>query len=268
MPQSPVASGGSGPGAADATRNIEPSILTALPHYLPLVVFPLILLGALYGGWWLLPPLVFMSLAGYLDRALGRDGQNMDPSNTPEHRLFWHNLPVWSWSFLWPPTLIFGMWQILAADQFSIWEDVLLAIILTMEAQAVFVVGHEMIHRRTTWERRVGEFLLASVSYPQYATEHVYIHHALVGTPYDVGSAPKGESFWKYFPKEVAITSSVPGKSQENASQGAACPCGITTIRSGATSSASRSGADWSTGWAVSGPFRYSSSSASHASFR
>ena len=203
MPQSPVASGGSGPGGADATQQIEPSILTALPHYLPLVVFPLIILGALYGGWWLLPPLVFMSVAGSLDRALGRDGQNMDPANTPEHRLFWHNLPVWSWSFLWPPTLIFGLWQILAANQFSWWESVLLAVILTMEAQAVFVVGHEMIHRRTTWERRVGEFLLASVSYPQYATEHVYIHHALVGTPYDVGSAPKGESFWKYFPKEV-----------------------------------------------------------------
>ena len=73
-----------------------------------------------------------------------------------------------------------------------------------MEAQAVFVVGHEMVHRRTTWERRFGEFLLASASYPQYATEHVYIHHAKVGTPHDVGSAPKGESFWRYFPREVA----------------------------------------------------------------
>ena len=203
MPQSPVVGGGSDSSNVGAAQPIEPSILTAIPHYLPLVVFPLILLGALYGGWWLLPPLVFMSLAGALDRALGRDGQTMDPVKTPEHRLFWHNLPVWSWSFLWPPTLVFGMWQILAADQFSWWEGVLLAVILTMEAQAVFVVGHEMIHRRTTWERRVGEFLLASVSYPQYATEHVYIHHALVGTPYDVGSAPKGESFWKYFPKEV-----------------------------------------------------------------
>ena len=203
MPQSPVVSGDSGPGNADATQRIEPSILSAIPHYLPLVVFPLILYGTLYGGWWLLPPFVFMSLAGSLDRALGRDGQTMDPINTPEHRLFWHNLPVWSWAFLWPPTLVFGMWQILVGNQFSWWEGVVLAVILTMEAQAVFVVGHELIHRRTTWERRIGEFLLASVSYPQYATEHVYIHHALVGTPYDVGSAPKGESFWKYFPKEV-----------------------------------------------------------------
>ena len=203
MPQDSAVGGGLGPGRADVTLRIEPSLLNALPHYLPLAVFPLIILAAIHGGWWLLPPLVFMSVAGMLDRALGPDGRSMDPVKTPENRLIWHNLPVWGWAFLWPPTLIFGMWQILVAGQFAIWEDVLLVIILTMEAQAIFVVGHELIHRRTAWERRMGEFLLACASYPQYATEHVYIHHAKVGTPHDAGSAPKGESFWKYFPKEV-----------------------------------------------------------------
>ncbi len=68
----------------------------------------------------------------------------------------------------------------------------------------MFIVGHELIHRRSLWERRVGEFLLASASYPQYATEHIYIHHALVGMPMDLGSAPKGQSIWNYFPHEVA----------------------------------------------------------------
>ena len=204
MPQEIAIGGGSGPIKADITQHIEPSIRNALPHYLPLGIFPLILVAAIFGGWWLLPAFLFMSVAGPLDRALGLDGRNMDPAKVSERRLLWHNLPVWSWAFLWPPTLVFGLWQILVANQFAIWEDVLLAIILTMEAQAVFVVGHELIHRRSTWERRLGEFLLASVSYPQYATEHVYIHHAKVGTPHDVGSAPKGESFWRYLPKEVA----------------------------------------------------------------
>ena len=203
MSQDTAVSVGLGPNKADITRHIEPSIRNALPHYLPLGIFPLLLAAAAYGGWWLLPAFLFMSVAGPLDRALGPDGRNMDPAKTSERRLLWHNLPVWAWAFLWPPTLIFGMWQILVANQFAIWEDVLLVIILTMEAQAVFVVGHELIHRRFTWERRLGEFLLACASYPQYATEHVYIHHALVGTPHDVGSAPKGESFWRYFPKEV-----------------------------------------------------------------
>ena len=204
MPQETAIGDGLGPNQAGIRPYIEPSIRNALPHYLPLGIFPLILVAALYGGWWLLPAFLFMSVAGPLDRALGVDGRNMDPRNTPERRLLWHNLPVWTWAFLWPPTLIFGLWQILVANRFAIWEDVLLAIILTMEAQAVFVVGHELIHRRSAWERRLGEFLLASASYPQYATEHVYIHHAQVGTPNDVGSAPKGESFWRYFPKEVA----------------------------------------------------------------
>ncbi len=204
MPQDTAVGGGLGSNRAGIAQHIEPSILNALPHYLPLGIFPLIFVAALYGGWWLLPPFLFMSVSGPLDRMLGLDGQNMNPANTPERRLFWHNLPVWTWAFLWPPTLIFAMWQILVADRLAIWEGAALAIILTMEAQAVFVVGHELIHRRSTWESRLGEFLLASASYPQYATEHVYIHHARVGTPHDVGSAPKGESFWRYFPREVA----------------------------------------------------------------
>ena len=204
MAQDAAVGGGLDPNKTDVARRVEPSLLNALPHYLPLGVFPLIYFAASYGGWWLLPPLLFMSVSGALDRALGVDGRNMDPANTPKRRLLWHNLPVWTWALLWPPTLIFGMWQILVAQPLATWEGVVLAIILTMEAQAVFVVGHELIHRPSTWEGRLGEFLLASASYPQYATEHVYVHHARVGTPHDVGSAAKGESFWRYFPKEIA----------------------------------------------------------------
>ena len=162
MPQDALVGSDSGSKSAGMRPRIEPSILNAIPHYLPLGIYPLIVLAAFYGGWWLLPPLLFMSVAGPLDKALGVDGRNMDPVKTPERRLIWHNLPVWTWAFLWPPTLIFGMWQILAVNQFAVWEAALLVIILTMEGQAVFVVGHELIHRRTTWERRIGEFLLAS----------------------------------------------------------------------------------------------------------
>ena len=203
MPQATAIDDGLGPNSAAAKQQIEPSILNAIPHFLPLVVFPLIFLAEIYGGWWLLPAFLFMSVAGPLDRVLGHDGRNMDPTATEERRLLWHNLPVWGWAFLWVPTLIFGMWQILVANPFALWEDVLLAIMLTMEGQAIFVVGHELIHRRSAWQRRLGEFVLASGSYPTYATEHIYVHHAKVATPHDVGSAPKGQSFWSYVPREM-----------------------------------------------------------------
>ncbi len=204
MTQDSVSGGAATGSESKDSPYFEPSFLDALPYYLPLGIFPLLVLALLYGGWWMLPPFLYMSLASSLDRVFGPDGKNMTITDIAERRLISYNIPLWTWAILWPPTLVLGLWQILYADAFAIWEDVILACLLTMEAQAVFIVGHELVHRRTMWERRIGELLLASASYPQYATEHVYIHHASVGTPHDVGSALKGEGFWRYFPKELA----------------------------------------------------------------
>lgn len=197
------ATGHPGSGRARTGRLIEPSALHALPYYFPLCIFPLIIAAAYYGGWWLLPPWLFLSAAWALDGPFGQDERNMNPAKAPERRLLLYNLPVWGWAFLWPLSLVFGLWQILVADHLAVWEALILVFILTVEGQTVFVIGHEMIHRRASWQRRLGEFLLASASYPQYATEHVYIHHAQVGMPSDLGSPRKGESFWRYVPKEI-----------------------------------------------------------------
>ena len=158
---------GSAAATAGGEAALEPSFLNALPHFLPLAVFPLIVNAAIHGGWWIAAPFVFFMLAGPLDDALGAEERNMDPVNTPDNRLWLYHLPVWLWAALWPPTLVFGLWQILVAGHLSAWEVVLMALVLAGEAQAVFIVGHELIHRRSLWERRVGEFLLASASYPQ-----------------------------------------------------------------------------------------------------
>ena len=196
----------SGPGAAAAVRArmIEPSIRNALPHFIPLVVFPLVAGAAAYGGWWIAGPFVFFLLADRFDGVFGIEERNMDPEATREGRLFLYKLSLWLWAALWPATLVFGLWRMLAAGDLSAWEAGLLACVLAGVAQTVFIVGHELVHRRAAWERRLGELLLASVSYPHYATEHVYLHHPLVCTPGDPGSAPRGVSFWRYLPREVA----------------------------------------------------------------
>ena len=193
-----------GAGTVEAMEAVEPSFRNALPYFLSLAIFPLVINAAVHGGWWLALPLAFYWLASLFDTRLGDDERNMDPERTPENRLFWYKLAVWTWAALWPATLVFSLWQMLVAGHLVAWEIALMAAVLTMVAQSVFIVGHEMVHRLSVRERRIGEFLLSSVSYPHYATEHIYIHHALVGTPWDVGSAPKGQSFWNYFPREVA----------------------------------------------------------------
>ncbi len=185
-------------------RVVEPSVLNALPHFAPLAIFPFVVCAAIYGGWWIAGPFVFFSLADRFDRIFGVEERNMDPAGTHESQLFLYKLSVWMWAACWPVVFVFSLWQMLRAGHLSLWEIGFMVGVLAMVAQTVFVVGHELVHRRARWERRLGEILLASVSYPHYATEHVYIHHPRVCTPLDPGSAPKGLSFWQYLPREVA----------------------------------------------------------------
>ncbi|MCY3547403.1 MAG: fatty acid desaturase [Gemmatimonadetes bacterium] len=185
-------------------RVVRPSVANALPHFGPLLMFPLVAAAGAQGGWWIAAPFVFFMLADQFDRVFGVEERNMDPATTHESELFLYKLSLWLWAGFWPVIFVFSLWQMLIADHLSWWEIGCMAVLLAMVAQTVFVVGHELVHRRALWERRLGEILLASVSYPHYATEHVYIHHPRVCTPLDPGSAPKGLSFWQYLPREVA----------------------------------------------------------------
>lgn len=196
-------SSGVGAGTAGRVGMIEPSIRNALPYFMSLAIFPLVAIAAVHGGWWIAGPFLFLWIAEGLEAQFGVEERNMDPKKTLERQLFWYKLPVWLWAVLWPVTLVFSLWQILVVGRLSTWEALIMAAALASVAQASFIVGHELIHRRSVWERRIGEFLLASVSYPHYATEHTSIHHALACTPGDAGSAPKGQSFWRYLPQEL-----------------------------------------------------------------
>ena len=183
---------------------IEPSLGNALPHFIPLVIFPLLFMAATHGGWWIAGPVAFFMLADRFDQVFGLEERNMDPDRTREGQLFPYKLSLWLWAACWLVTFVFSLWQMFVVGHLSLWEILLMAGLLTGVAQSVFIVGHELVHRRALWERRLGEFLLASASYPQYSTEHVYLHHPLVCTPGDPGSAPKGVSFWRYLPPEIA----------------------------------------------------------------
>lgn len=61
------------------------------------------------------------------------------------------------------------------------------------------VVGHELTHR--TWSRPamlVGRWLLALTSDASFSIEHVYGHHANLGTPKDPATAYRGENVYHF----------------------------------------------------------------------
>ena len=190
-------------GTIGSGKALEPSLGNALPHFFPLVVFPLAMAAVMYGGWWIAGPFVFLLLPDMFDGIFGMNTRNMDPDKTDDRQLLTYDLAVWLWALLWPTTLLFGLWQILVVGHLALWEAVLAAVALAGVAQSVFIAGHELAHRSTVWEHALSEILLTSVAYPHYALEHLYGHHANACTPADPGSAPKGLSFWRYFPRDM-----------------------------------------------------------------
>ena len=180
-----------------------PSFGNALPYFLSLGVFPLMAIAAVQGSWWIAAPYLYFMIPDVFDAMSGSDEGNMDPRRTIDQQLSWYKLSCWAWGILWPVTFVFCLWQMFLSDHLSLLEIILMAFVLTTVGQVSFIVGHELIHRRAVWERRLGEVILASVSYPTYASEHIFVHHSLACTPGDPGSAPKGVSFWRYLPREI-----------------------------------------------------------------
>jgi len=152
----------SGASIAASGRVVEPSVANALPHFVPLLIFPLVFAAAMYGGWWLAGPFVFFMLADRFDHLFGLEERNMDPATTRESQLFLYKLSLWLWAAFWPVAFVFALWQMLFVGQLALWEIGVTAAILTLVAQTGFRVGHELVHGRAFWERRLGECLLAS----------------------------------------------------------------------------------------------------------
>ncbi len=195
---------GATPDTAIPSATVLPSLGNALPYFVSLGLFPLLAIAAMQGGWWIAAPYLYFMIPDVFDKLSGADERNMDPRRTLDRQLSWYKLAAWAWGILWPVTLVFSLWQMLVLDHLSWVEVMFMAFVLTTVGQVSFIIGHELIHRRAVWERRLGELVLASVSYPTYASEHIFVHHALACTPGDPGSAPKGVSFWSYLPREVA----------------------------------------------------------------
>lgn len=190
--------------SAKTLGSVEPSIRHALPYFTPVLVLLLVANAAIRGSWWMATPLVFFMLAELLDKLFGTEERNMDPTKRFDKKLLWYQVAMWTCVAMWPPTLVFALWQILAVGHLAIWEVLVMAVVLGNVATIILVVGHEVVHERTVWQRRVGEFILGSIGCAQYASEHVYVHHALVATPHDPMSARKGQGFWQYLPWAVA----------------------------------------------------------------
>ncbi len=66
--------------------------------------------------------------------------------------------------------------------------------------------AHELFHRGGKVPWFTAQFAMAQYFYAPMAIEHIYGHHRHVGTEGDVTTAPRGLSFWRYFPRAILGT--------------------------------------------------------------
>ncbi|WP_425073888.1 alkane 1-monooxygenase [Sagittula sp. S175] len=176
-------------------------LTAALPFFLSFVLIPLVWLGAILGGWWvLLTPLATWYLFTAIDVATGLNSANAD-LETSEDQLFWYKLLTQVWVPVQFVTLFGLIWYVTRSD-LNGWET--FGVMFgtgVMTGTVGIVYAHELLHQRNNFERWLGDILLAMVMYSHFRTEHLLVHHRYVGTPRDPVTARYNEGFHRFYPR-------------------------------------------------------------------
>ncbi|WP_224816832.1 alkane 1-monooxygenase [Hasllibacter sp. MH4015] len=174
----------------------------ALPFWACLLLVPVIVLGAVQGGWFLiLAPLSTWWLFAILDHFAGLELENAD-LDTGEDQLFWYRLITLIWPFV-QSGLIFGViWYATRASHLGGVELWALSFGLGVASGTIGInYSHELMHQKSKLERWLGDLLLGMVLYSHFRSEHLLVHHRYVGTRRDPVTARYNEGFHRFFPR-------------------------------------------------------------------
>lgn len=154
-------------------------------------------------GWWLGPIWIALVVPG-LDWLLGTDETNPPPA--VQEPLDQDRFYRWS-TFAFVPLQWFSLafaCHVIGAHPDMPWTDWLgLALTVGTVGGVAINAGHELGHKKPTFERWLGRAALAQTGYGHFYVEHNRGHHYRVATPEDPASARMGESFWRFLPRTL-----------------------------------------------------------------
>ncbi|HSG01936.1 MAG TPA: alkane 1-monooxygenase [Vicinamibacterales bacterium] len=172
----------------------------ALPHLIGFLLPPVIILGATLGGGWTFLP-VFVLYAGLpiADTLAGRTAHHPDADavraleDEPAFRLV-----TWAWVPVQVALLVWTLDWVTDPARTGLERAGIVFSMGSVAGAVGITFAHELLHRPGRFERALGDVLLAAVSYPHFAIEHVHGHHRHVGTPDDPATARLGEGYWSF----------------------------------------------------------------------
>lgn len=113
--------------------------------------------------------------------------------------------------YFWVPTQVsFLLWSICQITQSQRWDlgpnfirnTCLLSSVILCGAEGINC-SHELFHRRSCFERFMGDVLLSFVCYGHFAVEHTRGHHLRVATPQDPATFRVDQSFYSFLPRTI-----------------------------------------------------------------
>lgn len=160
---------------------------------------PVALVGAaaIWGGWWVLAALMFLSaLTAILDEAVHHVTPPTDDSE----------FPAASWLSVSLGIAHFGV-LILVINALAN-QPLGIAAKIGLFIAAGFFFGqisnpnaHELIHRGGRGMHRLGKWVYISLLFGHHTSAHVLVHHSLVATPADPSTSRLGESYYRFAPR-------------------------------------------------------------------
>jgi alkane 1-monooxygenase len=64
-------------------------------------------------------------------------------------------------------------------------------------------IAHELLHRRSKFDRALSEIMMVTVMYPHFCIEHLYGHHKHAATPEDPATSRFGETVYAFLPRSI-----------------------------------------------------------------
>ncbi|MGB3278031.1 MAG: alkane 1-monooxygenase [Pseudorhodobacter sp.] len=174
----------------------------ALPFWLTLGLIPVVLVSALWGGWWvILMPFASWGMFSLLDAFLGRNTDNPD-LETPEDGLIWYRAITLIWFPIQISLMLWLLYYVPRASHLGIFESIMIFFGMGVISGTVGInYSHELMHQKSKLERWLADLLLASVLYSHFRSEHLRVHHLYIGTPRDPVTARYNEGFHRFFPR-------------------------------------------------------------------
>ena len=178
------------------------SFWATVPFWIAYLLPPLIVICVYNRGWFAWVPIVVVFvLLPAIDALSGRAERSREAPDLAFNN--WFRVVTWAWVPV-QTALIAWLVRTVPLEHLSTWEIVAATVSVGATTGAIgMTFAHELIHRRQEYERTMGGILLASVTYPHFAIEHVKGHHRHVGTPRDPATARRGESVYRFLPRTV-----------------------------------------------------------------